>query len=145
MGLDVGDRRTGVALSDELGITARPLKTLKRRSREKDYRELLEIIKEYSVEEVVVGVPINLDGTRGERALKVQAFAEGLRERTAARVSEWDERFSTAAVTRVLIEADLSRNKRKEVVDRAAAVYILQGFLDHLRSATVLKRGLDSP
>lgn len=130
MGLDVGDRRMGVALSDEMGITAQPLRTVTRRSLTKDYGELLGIIKDYSVEEVVVGVPINLDGTHGERALKVEAFARGLEELTDVKVTMWDERFSTAAVTRVLIDADLSRSKRKKVVDKAAAAYILQGFLD---------------
>jgi len=134
LGLDIGTRRTGVAISDELGLTASPLRTIKAAGRTACIKALLEIIKEYDVEEIVVGLPLNLDGTEGVKAAEVRRFAKALEFAAGHKVRFWDERFSTAAVTRVLVEADVSRSKRKEVVDKAAAAYILQGFLDSRRS-----------
>ena len=133
MGLDVGTKTIGVALSDELGLTAQPLTTIKRTGIRKDMEKLLGLMEEHGVEMLVVGVPVNMDGTIGERAKSVLAFVERLREVTVVEVRTWDERLSTAAVERVLIEGDMSREKRKKVIDRLAAAYILQGFLDRHR------------
>ena len=133
MGLDVGTKTIGVALSDELGLTAQPLTTIKRTGIRKDMEKLLGLMEEHGVEMLVVGVPVNMDGTIGERAKSVLAFVERLREATDAEIRTWDERLSTAAVERVLIEGDMSREKRKKVIDRLAAAYILQGFLDRHR------------
>ena len=133
MGLDMGTKTIGVALSDELGLTAQPLTTIKRTGIRKDMEKLLGLMEEHGVEMLVVGVPVNMDGTIGERAKSVLAFVERLREGTVAEVRTWDERLSTAAVERVLIEGDISREKRKKVIDRLAAAYILQGFLDRHR------------
>ena len=133
MGLDVGTKTIGVALSDELGLTAQPLTTIKRTGIRKDMEKLLGLMEEHGVEMLVVGVPVNIDGTIGERAKSVLAFVERLREATDAEIRTWDERLSTAAVERVLIEGDMSREKRKKVIDRLAAAYILQGFLDRHR------------
>lgn len=130
MGLDLGTKTIGVAISDEAGLTAQPIETIKRTSLNKDLDAIAVFISEYSVEEVVVGLPINMDGTMGERAQATLRFVEKLKQRIGAPVITWDERFSTAAVQRVLIESDMSRNRRKEVVDKLAASYILQGYLD---------------
>ncbi|MBI5492321.1 MAG: Holliday junction resolvase RuvX [Deltaproteobacteria bacterium] len=130
MGLDVGTKTIGIALSDEAGITAQPVTTLKRSSIKKDLEELLRLAGDRQVRGFVVGMPVNMDGTEGPRSKSVQKFVELLKEKTGLPVYTWDERFSTIAVTRVLIEGDLSRKRRKEVVDKMAAAYILQGFLD---------------
>ncbi len=135
LGLDMGKKRTGVAVSDELSLTATPLRTIKASGRSALIREIREIIEEYGVEEIVVGLPLNLDGTVGVRATEVIGFAEALEKATGLKVHRWDERFSTVAVTRVLIEADMSRAKRKEVIDKTAAAYILQGFLESRRGS----------
>ena len=134
LGLDPGTRTIGVAVSDETGLTVAAVKTIRRTSLERDYEEVLALIEEYGAEEVVVGLPVNLDGTYGPRAKATLRFVEGLRKRTKAAVNTWDERFSTAAVTKAMIKADLSRRKRKKAVDSAAAAYILQGYLDFRRA-----------
>jgi len=133
LGLDIGKRRTGVAISDELGLVATPLRTIKASKRAGLISVIKDIIDEYGVGEIVVGMPLNLDGTAGARAREAERFAVALEKATGHKVHRWDERFSTVAVTRVLIEADVSRSKRKEVVDKTAAAYILQGFLDSRR------------
>ncbi len=133
MGLDMGTKTIGVALSDERGVSAQPLKTLKRAGAAKDLEELRGLIHEYSVERIVVGMPVNMDGSIGPRARAVLGFIERLKKHVCLPVSVWDERLSTIAVTRVLIDADLSRSKRKKVVDKLAAAYILQGYLDSPR------------
>ncbi|MDO8426905.1 MAG: Holliday junction resolvase RuvX [Deltaproteobacteria bacterium] len=130
MGLDLGTKTIGVAISDEGGLIAQPVSTLKRVSIKKDLEALLKMAEDYAIEGFVVGMPINMDGTEGPRSKAVLKFVELLKERTRLPVSTWDERLSTVAVTRVLIEGDLSRSRRKEVVDKMAASYILQGFLD---------------
>jgi len=135
LGLDMGKRRTGVAISDELSLTATPLRTIKASGKAALIKEIREIIEEYGVDEIVVGLPLNLDGTAGAKATEVARFAKALEKATALKVHCWDERFSTVAVTRVLIEADLSRAKRKEVIDKTAAAYILQGFLESRRGS----------
>ncbi len=125
----------GVAISDELGLAGHPLVTLSRRGTAADVEALLALIAEREVTELVVGLPLELSGAAGPRAARVRVLTAALRERLdpGVAIHEWDERFSTAAVERVLIEADLSRKRRKQVVDKQAAAYILQGWLDARR------------
>ncbi len=131
LGLDPGKRRTGVAISDEAGVLAVPLRVIEARGRTALIREVLSIIEEYDVGEVVVGLPLNLDGTMGGRARDAERLAAALSRASGLSVRTWDERFSTTAVTRALIEAGVPGKGRKGVVDRNAAAYILQGYLDH--------------
>lgn len=130
MGLDLGSKRIGVSLSDELGLTAQPRETIVRTSLAADLKRLVAIAEENSVEKVVVGLPLNMNGTEGPQARRVKKFVERLRQKTPLTVETWDERLSTVAVTRVLIDADVGRAGRRAVVDKLAASYILQGWLD---------------
>ena len=132
LGLDLGDRNVGVAVSDQLGITAQGVGAFKRAGLERDLEKLSEYLKEYDIGGFVVGYPKNMNGTIGERALLSEQFAAILRERFAGKeVILWDERLSTAAANKALIEADVRREKRKGIVDKLAAVLILQGYLDN--------------
>ncbi len=135
MGLDLGKKTIGVAVSDGCGLTAQPVTTIRRTTLNSDIEALLGLIDEHSVDKVVLGLPVNMDGTMGGRAKETLKFAGFLRARTSAEVVTWDERLSTVAVTRVLIEGGASRARRKEVVDKMAAAYILQGYLDSQRPA----------
>ena len=130
LGLDIGSKRIGLALSDELGITAQGLPTLNRSTPGNDIRKLLEIVRQHKVEKIVIGLPKNMNGTLGKSAEQVLTFIQEMKVKTAIPVDVWDERLSTIAVTRTLVSANVSRRRRKEVVDKLAAVYILQGFLD---------------
>ena len=130
MGLDVGTRTIGIAISDELGFTAQGFKTLKRRSKEDDLREIAIIIGQFEINKIVVGLPKNMNGTLGKQADNVLRWIEVLKDQTHLPVLTWDERLSTVGANKVLLEADLSRTKRKKVVDKLAAVLILQGYLD---------------
>lgn len=130
MGLDVGDKRLGVALSDELGLTAQPHKTLERKNTRQDFEQLRGIVKEYQVVAIVVGLPRNMNGTMGRQAGLVSDFAGKIEKDLGVPVILWDERLSTVAAERVLLDADVSRAKRKNRVDRIAAALILQGYLD---------------
>ena len=130
LGLDIGSKRIGLALSDELGITAQGIPTLNRTTPGNDIRKLLEIVRQHKVEKIVIGLPKNMNGTLGKSAEQVLAFIQEMKVKTAIPVDLWDERLSTIAVTRTLVSANVSRRRRKEVVDKLAAVYILQGFLD---------------
>jgi putative Holliday junction resolvase len=130
LALDVGDRRIGVAVSDELGVTAQGVTTLHRRSRAADLAEIARLVEAWEAEAIVVGLPLTLDGTVGPRTQTVQGFIKRLESVVAVPILTWDERFSTVAAERVLIDADLSRAKRRQVVDKTAAVVILQHFLD---------------
>ncbi len=132
MGLDVGSKTVGIALSDELGWTAQGLKTLKidEEKNEFGFDEIGKIIKEYQVNLVVVGFPKNMNGTIGPRGEASQVFASELEQRFSVPCVLWDERLTTIAAERVLLEADVSRKKRKKVIDKMAAVMILQGYLD---------------
>lgn len=133
LGLDLGTKRIGIALSDELGIIAQGLPNLNRTTPGNDIKELLKIVEQHKAEKIVVGLPKNMDGTLGKSAEQVLAFIDAMKKKTAIPIDVWDERLSTVAVTRTLISADVSRRRRKEVVDKLAAVYILQGFLDSTR------------
>lgn len=128
MGLDFGSRTIGVAISDPFLWTAQALKTIKRSKNE--LAEIAEIIKEYEVEEIVLGYPKNMNGTIGERAELTSKFGERLVKKFSLPVIFWDERLSTVGAEHSLLEADLSREKRKKVIDKMAAVFILQGYLD---------------
>lgn len=132
MGLDVGSKTVGVALSDELGWTAQGLKTLKinEEKNEFGFDEIGQLIKEYQVSQVVIGFPKNMNGTVGPRGEASKRFANELEERFSVPTVLWDERLTTMAAEKVLIEADVSRKKRKLVIDKMAAMMILQGFLD---------------
>jgi len=133
MGLDMGSHTIGVAVSDELGITAQGLKTLKRKSMEEDLKEIEMIVRQFEIGEIVVGLPKNMDGTIGKQAEIVLNWVKILMDRVNIPVVSWDERLSTVGASKVLLEADLSRKKRKKVIDKLAAVLILQGYLDQSR------------
>ncbi len=133
MGLDVGTRTIGIAVSDELGITAQGLKTLRRKSPEEDLREIAAIVRQFQIEKIVVGLPKNMDGTLGKQAEIVLNWTKVLTDKIQVPVATWDERLSTVGASKVLLEADLSRKKRKKVIDKLAAVIILQGYLDQSR------------
>jgi len=133
MGLDVGTHTIGVAISDELGITAQGLKTLRRKSMEEDFKEIATIIGQFEIENIVVGLPKNMNGTLGKQAEIVLKWIKILIDKIPVPVVTWDERLSTVGATKILLEADLSRRKRKKVIDKVAAVLILQGYLDQSR------------
>ena len=133
MGLDIGSHTIGVAISDELGITAQGLKTLRRKSMEEDFKEIATIIGQFEIENIVVGLPKNMNGTLGKQAEIVLKWIKILIDKIPVPVVTWDERLSTVGATKVLLEADLSRRKRKKVIDKLAAVLILQGYLDQSR------------
>jgi putative Holliday junction resolvase len=130
IGLDVGDVRIGVAVSDALGITAQGVSTLRRKSLDEDLMALKMILEEYQVDTVVIGNPLNMDGQSGVQADKVKAFAEVMSERLNIRSILWDERLTTAEARKVLIEGGMRREKRKQVIDQMAAMLILQSYLD---------------
>lgn len=131
MGLDVGDATIGVAASDELGMIAHGITTIRRTSLEKDLDGLKSIINEKDIKVIVVGFPKNMNNTVGPRGQISIDFAELLRERfEGVEVVLWDERLTTASARRTLIEADVRRNKRKGVIDKLAAILILQNYLD---------------
>jgi putative Holliday junction resolvase len=139
LGLDVGDVRIGVALSDETATIAGGLPTLVRVGPRKDVRAVAALVRAHEVAEVVVGLPRRLDGSLGPQAEKVQAFATDLRQSVRIPVHEWDERFTSVEATRVLVEGGVRRRDRKQSVDKVAAVLILQGFLDSRKVAATDK------
>lgn len=129
LALDVGNKTIGVAVSDLMGWTAQGLEVIRRRALEKDLERLKEIIKEYEVEEIVVGLPKNMNGSIGPQAQIVMEFVTQLEMVVNIPIVYWDERLSTMEAERALISADVSRKKRKEVIDKMAAVVILKGYL----------------
>jgi putative holliday junction resolvase len=133
LGLDLGTKTIGVAVSDPDRKLAAPVFTIARARFASDAERLLELAAERRAVGFVLGLPLNMDGGEGPRAQATRAFARNLAKLTALPIALWDERLSTAAVERVLIEADASRRKRKAVIDQHAAAYILQGALDRLR------------
>ena len=134
MGLDVGDTTIGVAVSDLMGLTAQGVKTIKRVGKKKDIEALKEIIKERQVNKIVSGLPKNMNGTLGPQGEKVIKFCELLEEETGIKIEYWDERLSTVAAERTLIQGNVRRENRKGVIDMVAAVIILQGYLDRQRN-----------
>ena len=133
MGLDVGDKTIGVAVSDLLGITAQGVKTIRRNGIKKDFKELEDIISTYNVEEVVVGLPKNMNNTIGPQGEKVLKFIEKFKKKFDLNVILQDERLTTVSAERALINADVSRKKRKGLIDKVAATYILQSYLDKIK------------
>lgn len=133
LGIDLGTKTIGLALSDVTRAVATPLRTIKRGKFTIDAKKIAEIVEKNQVGALVIGLPLNLDGTEGPRAQSTRAFARNLSQHVAVPIAFWDERLSTAAVERHLIEADASRKRRAEVIDRMAAAYILQGALERLR------------
>ncbi len=130
MGLDVGSKTVGVAVSDALGITAQGVTTVRRTGLKRDLAALEALATEHEVTRAVVGLPINMDGSEGPRAEASRAFARALEQALGIPVELWDERLSTVAAERALLEADVSRAKRRQVIDQVAATLILQGWLD---------------
>lgn len=133
IGLDLGEKTIGVALSDRLWSVATPQETVKRRKFGVDAARLLEIAASREAGGFLLGLPRNMDGSEGPRCQSTRAFARNLEKLTDLPIGFWDERLSTAAAERALIEADLTRKRRAEVIDAVAAAYILQGALDRLR------------
>jgi putative Holliday junction resolvase len=133
MGLDIGSHTIGLAMSDELGVTAQGLKTIKRKSMEEDLREILVIIDQFKIEKIVVGLPKNMDGTLGKQAEMIFQWIKAAKGKIHLPVVAWDERLSTVEASKILLKADLSRKRRKGVIDKLAAVLILQGYLDQGR------------
>jgi putative holliday junction resolvase len=133
LGLDLGEKTIGLALSDTGLMIATPLKTLKRGKFSVDAVTLAALIAEHGVGGLVVGLPLNMDGSEGPSVQSARAFVRNFSAKSEIPIAMWDERLSTAAVTRTLIDADASRKRRKEVFDKMAAAYILQGALDALR------------
>jgi putative Holliday junction resolvase len=136
LGLDVGSKTIGLALSDPALGLATPLSTIRRAKLAADTRALLGVINEYQVGALVVGLPINMDGSEGPRCQSVRQFVTNIEQAVDLPITLWDERLSTAAVTREMIDADISRRRRSQVVDKLAASYILQGALDRIQHLT---------
>ena len=132
-GLDLGDRTIGVAVSDSFRQVATPLETIRRKKFGVDAARLLEIAKDRNLGGLILGLPRNMDGTEGPRCQSTRAFARNLSRLTDLPIGFWDERLSTVAAERALLEADTSRKRRSEVIDHVAAGYILQGVLDRMR------------
>ncbi|HET8666701.1 MAG TPA: Holliday junction resolvase RuvX [Terriglobales bacterium] len=131
LGMDVGLRRIGLAVSDPLGITAQGIRTLQRRNKRTDLGELERIISDYGVVEIVVGYPLRLSGSASAQTAKVTEFAEELRKKFGLPIHLWDERLTSAEANRLLRETDMSIRRRAEVVDQMAAVLILQAFMEN--------------
>jgi putative holliday junction resolvase len=136
LGLDVGSKTIGIAVSDELGMLAHPRRTLARKGTRADVEAIAAVLAAEGAEVVVVGLPLTLEGDLGHRARRVMILVEALRARLAVPVETWDERFSTAGAERALLEGGASRARRKEHIDDEAAAYFLQGWLDARRPSS---------
>jgi len=134
LSLDVGDRRIGVAVSDPLGIIAQGVTVIERKTLDEDLKAIRDIIAQYGAESVVVGMPINMDGTRGKSADKVTEFVGALGSSTGIPVATYDERLSTKESEKFLISSDVSRRKRKSVIDKIAAQLILESYLERIKN-----------
>ncbi len=129
LALDVGTKRTGAAISDELGITAQPLGVRERTGYKSDLAWVISLMKEYDIARIVIGLPLNMDGSRGERAIACEKIAEKLGKDVQAEILLWDERMTTMEAERTLISANVSRKKRRKVIDQLAAQIILSSWL----------------
>lgn len=134
LGLDVGSKTIGLAVSDPLGITAQGLPTIRRKNKRTDFAALQSVIDQYEVKEFVVGLPLRMSGAEGTQSEKVSAFAEELKKHFGLPVHMWDERLTSAEANRLLRETDMSIRRRAAVVDQMAAVLILQAFMENRRS-----------
>lgn len=132
LGLDVGTKTIGVAISDPLGLTAQGVTTIRRTELQNDLQALHDIIEAYSVEELMIGLPLNMNGTAGPSVEMARSFGDACLQAFGLKITYRDERYSTMAAERLLLEGDVSRKKRKQVIDKMAAVYVLQGYLDYL-------------
>jgi len=130
LGLDVGSKTIGMAISDPLGFTAQGLTTLRRKNKRLDFEQLARVVGEYQVSEIVVGYPLRLSGIEGIQSEKMQLFAEDLRKKFGLPVHLWDERLTSSQANRILRESEISIKKRGEAVDRMAAVLILQSWME---------------
>lgn len=130
LGLDLGQKTIGVAISDPLGFTAQGLTTIRRSNKEKDIEDLRKICDDYKVETIVIGLPKNMNGTIGPSGEIAMEFGKFIEAEFSIEVKFWDERLTTVAAHKAMLEADLSRKKRKKIVDKVASTYILQGYLD---------------
>ncbi|CAI3578963.1 putative pre-16S rRNA nuclease [Clostridium neonatale] len=130
IGLDLGQKNIGVAVSDPLGFTAQGLTTIRRTNKENDIQEIKNICAEYNAELLLIGLPKNMNGTIGPSGELAMEFGKLCEDKISIEVKFWDERLTTVAAHKTMLEADLSRNKRKKIVDKVAATYILQGYLD---------------
>jgi len=130
LGLDIGEKRIGIAISDELCFTAQGLDVIERKNNGEDINRIGEIISNYNVKKIVAGLPKNMDGTLGRSGKEVEKYAKKLQNTLGVELDFWDERLTTVAAERTLIEADVSRKKRKTVIDKLAAILILQSYLD---------------
>ncbi len=135
LGIDLGEKRIGLALSDPAGMIASPIGKIEFRGKEQLLQELEKLIKEREVAEIVVGLPIRTSGLKGKEALKAESFAQTLKERLGLPVHLFDERMSTSAAEKAMLEGDLSRSRRKEIRDQVSASIILSGFLESRRIA----------
>lgn len=135
LGLDVGSRTIGVAVSDELGMAAHGVTTLDRRGTVKDVVQVRALCERYQTRHIVVGMPYEIDGSEGQRASRVRVFLEAL-QAAGFETEVWDERFTTVDATAILLQANVSRARRKQVIDQMAAQQILQGWLERSRDAT---------
>lgn len=134
LGLDIGDKRIGVAISDAEEILATPLTTITKDNDEEAIKVILELVSKHGIQCILAGMPYSLDGSVGKQASKVMAFVEILSKSTKADIKTWDERLSTIATERLLVEAGTKKNKRKSQRDAVAAAFILQGYLDSLKA-----------
>lgn len=130
MGLDVGTKTVGVAVADELGLTAQPITVIRRSNLKADLSELIRLAQDREVDRFVIGLPLNMDGSEGPRAQATRKFGDALAKASNLTIIYQDERLTTVAAERSLLEADVSRSKRREVIDQVAASLILQGWLD---------------
>lgn len=130
LGLDVGQKTIGVAVSDPLGFTAQGLTTIRRTTKKQDIEEIKKFCDEYDAKVIVIGLPKNMNGTIGPSGEITMAFGKLIEEELKVEIKFWDERLTTVAAHKAMLEADLSRNKRKKIVDKVASTYILQGYLD---------------
>ncbi len=130
LALDIGSKRIGIAVSDELGLTAQGLESYQCSNLGADLQYIVSLANHYNAQEIVVGMPYNMNGSEGPQVERVRAIVSQMHELTSIPIREWDERLSTVAAERALLEANMSRGKRRKVVDKLAAVIILQGYLD---------------
>lgn len=133
LGLDVGDKTIGIAVSDLLQLTAQGITTIYRKNNKSDFQALSDIIEEYSIRKIVIGLPKNMNGTLGPQGEKVQKFGEKIKNKFNLELIYIDERLTTVAAERILLEGDVRRQKRKKLIDKVAATYILQSHLDSIR------------
>jgi putative holliday junction resolvase len=132
IGLDIGEKTIGIAICDPLGFTAQGITTIRRKGKKSDVEELKKLCTQYQVEEMIAGLPKNMNGTLGPQSEKIIKFCDYIKEELHLPLKYWDERLTTVAATKAMLESDMSRAKRKKIVDKVAATYILQGYLDSI-------------